>query len=260
MVIENDRFADLPLSMRARTLALLFILISSLTVPASVSAAVKQGDSCKKVGASSIAKGMKFTCVKSGKKLVWGKGVKVSLPIPIPTPTPTPSSSATPTPTTTPTPSATPSPTPTTEPIVLPTSFEDLFVNRKGISLAAWQKSSEIIKANKSKAGTLEIFTGPNTKPYYDDYPVAVSLVSRLFPGRNEPARTIIVRFKYVDLDWAEATLKSKLSSEDWTWLNNTENGKVVPRQCDERSKNCLGGDAAKHLLERSKYYFARRS
>ena len=243
MVIENDRFADLPLSMRARTLALLFILISSLTVPASVSAAVKQGDSCKKVGASSIAKGMKFTCVKSGKKLVWGKGVKVITPASNPSPKPTPSSSPTPTPSPSNSPSPTPTPTstPTVEPIVLPTSFEDLFVNRKGISLAAWQKSSEIIKANKSKAGTLEIFTGPNTKPYYDDYPVAVSLVSRLFPGRNEPARTIIVRFKYVDLDWAEATLKSKLSSEDWTWLNNTENGKVIPRQCDERSKNCMG-------------------
>jgi hypothetical protein len=243
LVIENDRFADLPLSMRARTLALLFVLISSLTVPASVSAAVKQGDSCKKVGASSIAKGMKFTCVKSGKKLVWGKGVKVIAPASNPSPKPTPSSSPTPTPSPSNSPSPTPTPTstPTVEPIVLPTSFEDLFVNRKGISLAAWQKSSEIIKANKSKAGTLEIFTGPNTKPNFDDYPTPVGLVSRLFPSKGEPARTIVIRYLYVDIEWAQTTLRSKLTAEDFTRLNNNEGGKVILGRCDESAKNCFG-------------------
>jgi hypothetical protein len=249
LVIEKDRYAHLLLGMRIRVKLFLFLLASSLIVTTPLSAAVKSGDPCKKVGSTSAAAGKKFTCVKSGTRLVWNKGVAIKVapkPSPKPVlssvaPTPTPTSTPTPTPTATPTPTPSPTPTPTPEPIALPTSFEDLFEKRKGISMAAWQKSFEIIKANKSKVGTLEIFTGPNTKPYYDEYPTAVSLVSRLFPGRSEPARTIIVRFKYLDLDWAEATLKSKLSSEDWTWLNNTENGKVVPRQCDERSKNCMG-------------------
>lgn len=85
LVIENDCSANLPLDMRARALIVLFLLVCSLTVPASVSAAVKQGDACKKVGATSISKGMKFTCVKSGKKLVWGKGIKVVTPASNPT-------------------------------------------------------------------------------------------------------------------------------------------------------------------------------
>jgi hypothetical protein len=61
-------------------------------------AAVKAGDSCKKVGATATASGKKFTCIKSGKKLIWNKGVAVAKPKPVetvvpeatPTPSPTP--------------------------------------------------------------------------------------------------------------------------------------------------------------------------
>jgi len=229
--------------MRIKHTLLVAILAGSLVITNSAYGAVKQGSSCKKAGTTSTVNGLKYTCIKSGKKLVWSKGVKVSTPAPTPTatptPTPTPTPSPTPTPTVTPSPTPTPTPTPTVAPIVLPTSFEDLFERRTGIQLAAWQKTSEIIKSSKSKTGTLEIYTGPNSKPYFDDYPLAISLVSRMFPGRAEPSRTIVMRFNYIDLDWAESTLRSKLSAEDFTWLNNTENGKVVPRQCDSVTKNC---------------------
>jgi hypothetical protein len=189
------------------------------------------------VGITSTVKGVKFTCIKSGKKLVWGKGVAVkkAAPKPVASPTATPEVSASPKP------NPVVTPTPTAKPIVLPTSFEDLYENRKGISLAAWQKSSEIIKATKSKAGTLEIFTGPNTTPNFDDYPTPVSLVSRLFPSRGEPARTIVIRFKYIDIEWAEATLKSKISAEDMTRLNYNEGGRAISGQCETVTKNCNG-------------------
>jgi hypothetical protein len=227
--------------MRIKHTLLVAIVAGSLLITNSAYGAVKQGSSCKKAGTTSTVKGLKYTCIKSGKKLVWSKGVKVSTPVPTPTatPTPTPTPTPSPTPTVTPSPTPTPTPTPTVAPIVLPTSFEDLYERRTGIALAAWQKTSEIIKSSKSKTGTLEIYTGPNSKPYFDDYPLAISLVSRMFPGRAEPSRTIVMRFNYVDLDWAESTLRSKLSAEDFTWLNNTENGKVVPRQCDSVTKNC---------------------
>jgi len=71
-------------------------------VPLNAVAAVKAGDICKKVGSIATANGKKYTCIKSGKKLVWNKGVTVALPKPKPTPTPT--STPTPTPTQTPTP------------------------------------------------------------------------------------------------------------------------------------------------------------
>ena len=52
------------------TLSLLLSIISSSLV---AQAAVKSGSVCTKAGATSVVGGKKFTCVKSGKKLVWDK-------------------------------------------------------------------------------------------------------------------------------------------------------------------------------------------
>lgn len=81
-------------------------LVFALVAPMNATAAIKAGASCKKVGLTSTYAGKKYTCVKSGKKFVWNKGVAVIKPAPVPTPTPTvePSPIATPTPTPTPTP------------------------------------------------------------------------------------------------------------------------------------------------------------
>jgi len=54
-------------------------------------AAPKPGTACKKVGQTSTSAGIKYTCIKSGKKLVWNKGVEVKKATPSPTPTTEPS-------------------------------------------------------------------------------------------------------------------------------------------------------------------------
>jgi len=87
------------------------ILLLGLLSGVASAAVPKAGAACTKAGTTATSNGMKFTCIKSGKKLVWDKGVKVVAPAPVISTTPTPSASATPTPS--PTPSATPSPTPT---------------------------------------------------------------------------------------------------------------------------------------------------
>ncbi len=68
------------------TLIAFFISIT----PNSYAAIPKAGAKCSKVGSTSTYAGKKFTCVKSGKKLVWNKGVKVSIPKDVATPSPTP--------------------------------------------------------------------------------------------------------------------------------------------------------------------------
>jgi hypothetical protein len=76
------------------------------------SAAVKAGDACPKLKSTSTVKGIKYTCIKSGNKLVWNKGVKVaakptSKPTPAATPVPAPVVLATPGPVVSPTPTPT---------------------------------------------------------------------------------------------------------------------------------------------------------
>ena len=75
---------------------------------ASAAKTPKTGAPCTKLKATQIYKGKKYTCIKSGKKLVWNKGVVVKV-----TPTPSQTASATPeAPTPSPTPTRTPTPTP----------------------------------------------------------------------------------------------------------------------------------------------------
>lgn len=110
--------------MRKRVIILTSALIVGvLLAPASTAAAPVTGKTCTTLGQTQLYKFKNYTCIKSGKKLVWSKPVAVSpvAPKPTATPIPTPSATATPTPsatpTPTPTPSATPTPTPTPAPV-----------------------------------------------------------------------------------------------------------------------------------------------
>ena len=56
----------------------LVMLLSLVTIPASFAATPKAGQKCSKLGATQTYSGKKFTCVKSGSKLIWNKGVAIS--------------------------------------------------------------------------------------------------------------------------------------------------------------------------------------
>ena len=78
----------------------------------SNAASPKSGAICIKINSKQTYNGKVFTCVKSGKKLVWDKGV-VLAPSPKPTKSTTPVPSESPSPIKSPTPSPTPTPTAT---------------------------------------------------------------------------------------------------------------------------------------------------
>jgi len=105
--------------MRRLLVGLVAVLSLSLITAQLSVAAVTPGTKCSKAGTTSTYNGKKYTCVKSGKKLVWNKGVAVVKPVPVASPIPV----ATPTPTPTPSVSATPTLTPT------PTSSDLVFTN-----------------------------------------------------------------------------------------------------------------------------------
>ncbi|MEN9325233.1 MAG: hypothetical protein RL414_987 [Actinomycetota bacterium] len=73
----------------------LAFMIPMVLVASNSYAAVKAGSACTKVGTKSVSGGKSYTCIKSGKKLVWSKGVVVAKPS-IVKPTPDPSASAIP--------------------------------------------------------------------------------------------------------------------------------------------------------------------
>ena len=76
--------------MNKRLIAFLPILSLFISLPLTpVNAAAKAGGTCTKAGIKSVAASKTFTCIKSGKKLVWNKGVAVSASKPTPAATPT---------------------------------------------------------------------------------------------------------------------------------------------------------------------------
>ncbi len=101
--------------MRRKLAALISLSLILLILPSTTAVAAnpKAGAKCSKAKQVIIYKGMSYTCIKSGKKLIWSKGKKVISAETSSTPTATPTPSPSPTPTPTPTPSPTPTPTPT---------------------------------------------------------------------------------------------------------------------------------------------------
>ena len=185
-------------------LTCLTLSLATLVVPTGAHAATKIGATCKQPNATSTVNGVAVKCLKTGNKYTWKK-VAASTPA------------------------------------ALPTSFSDLVANRKGISQAAWTKVNQSIAKNTSKVGTFDIHTGPNTNPYFDDYPKPVALVSKLFPTIKEAASNIVIRYMFKDLAWAETKVKELLPASEIERLNRDEGGRLLTSNCDSSQKTCFG-------------------
>ena len=219
--------------MKRAPLALGLILsVFTLGLVPSSTAAVKAGSACTKVGAKSVSGGKSYSCIKSGKKLVWDKGVVVAKPS-VAKPTPAPSASAT----AAPKPSSTPKPTPTVADI----TFENLLQNNASVSYTAWKRTSDIVSSSTAKTRSLTVFTGPGTKPFFEDITYAMNQVSKMYPGKAEPTEVLWIRYKYSDLSWAENMAKEKLSAADYNQIARNQGGNLATSNCDTKSANCRG-------------------
>lgn len=188
------------------------LILSTFTV--AEAASPKAGSSCPKVGTKEVFKGKTFTCVKSGKKLVWNKGVVVvAAPKPSPTPTPSPSpvisASPTPEPTLSPLPSPTSTPKPSTTvkawtPPTAPSGWNDVIERADGIGYWAWKKTSEKIEASTTKLGKIDLVVSPNGVPDNPTPLEALNLVSRFSAGYKEPSRVQIVYADEKDIEWGQ--------------------------------------------------------
>ena len=75
--------------MRRLQVGLVVVLFFSLICTQISVASVIPGAKCSKAGLTTVFKGKKYTCIKSGKRLAWNKGVSIPKPVATPTPTPT---------------------------------------------------------------------------------------------------------------------------------------------------------------------------
>lgn len=181
-----------------------FLLCFSLITPTSV-AAVKAGAKCTKAGTTSVSGGKKFTCIKSGKNLVWNKGVAVKKPSPVAIPTPTPTPEVTPTPTPTPTPVSTPAPTPTPTPTptVKDLTFSNIAENVDAISFNIYSKYQAHMATNYQGSIKVTTIIGPNTVPVNKNSAAAFQIASKIFQNFKQPEEVVAIYYNFADKEWA---------------------------------------------------------
>jgi hypothetical protein len=211
---------------------LVALVLTLIPVVAFSAQKITPGSTCKVYKQKVTHQNKVYTCVKSGKKLVWNKGV--AKPTPQPTPTaigdPAGAVGGTPTPTPSPTPSATSSPTPTLSPTptVVPIPFEpktldDLILHPESISYWAWAKSSQQISSSLNVGSKVTIILGPNTLLPTKFSQTAIDQVTRLHLGFTRPSVVTIIYHNFQDISWAQQE-----------WANISLNP-----QANEATNNC---------------------
>jgi hypothetical protein len=216
---------------RIWSLSLIAILVVTGTVLPAFGAA-KSGSACKKVEQVRVVKGISLKCTKVGKRQVWRKVAAAPVVIPAVEVTPSPSPSPTPTPP----PSAKPTVVPPT--YTLPTSFNDLYENRQGISFAAWKRTWDVIAKTPDRGVQMDLEVGPTTKLFYEDYVGIANLVARAFPNHKIPPKTLVFLFNYADIEWAESKLKDLLDVKDFEYVNEFGRSDFIRGNCKAPS-NC---------------------
>lgn len=171
------------------------LIVSTLTFSTSALAAVKPGVSCKKLGITATSGKDKFTCIASGKKLIWSKGSKINPSIPVSSPAPKVEPLASPSPVV----SQTEKPEP-----FQPTSFDDLIVHPESMPYWAWKKSSQVINTTEIQSSEIEVHIGPNTKLPHELTAKAILKSSKLYAGFALPKTVHAIYYTHEDVAWAQ--------------------------------------------------------
>ena len=145
------------------------------SIPA-VAAQAKAGASCKTQGITSTVKKLKYTCLKSGGKLVWSAGKKVSTPKPSVSPTPE----------------------------IATITFENLESNVEKIAQTAWAKSNPLWTKYEKKIQGVQLLFGPTKKPLncYGGLH-EITKISNFWRKYKQPEKTIAIYAAPEDNNWA---------------------------------------------------------
>ncbi|MEN9324921.1 MAG: hypothetical protein RL414_675 [Actinomycetota bacterium] len=183
--------------MKRLLIASLIFTSVAVFLPSPAIGAAKAGASCSKVGLALTSAGKKYTCIKSGKKLVWNKGVAIAKPSAEPTPSP----------------SAKPETVAVKTPD-MPTSFADLEEKYEGIPYATWQKIQDNLALHKTTDLKINFQFGPNTPQRYPNQWTidAVTLGSRVMGAQKQPAEAKFVQFNKADVSWARTEAEKYVS------------------------------------------------
>ena len=203
-----------------------FALITSLlALPQARAADAKAGNACTKVSTTSVVLGMKFTCIKSGTKLIWSKGVKVS------------SKSAT---------------FKAVIPITLPVAqsgvitFSNIQDNISEIPQTAWQKVQDVLASNSAASVKHDLYIGPNTQLSISggkaQIEVMLQRVTKLWSGFALTKYFSVVYYNLTDEKWAEQKTKDIWKAKGYDASTTGAALHALEISCQSQSAPGVGG------------------
>jgi len=157
--------------MKSKLAIFLSVLIACLSLPLTpANSAVKAGSVCKKAGITSITSSKAYTCVKSGKKLVWNKGVSKSTAV---------------------------------APIDIPISIDNL--DLKGVPQKAYENVIKVLNSRAHATFSPTKFIGANVKQARVDQELAgLNRAIDLWLPYYQPDKFQVVYVVRGDEDWME--------------------------------------------------------
>ena len=176
--------------MKRRLIALLVASIFLIQMNDISNAAVKAGSACPKLNSTSTSGGYKYTCIKSGKKLVWSNGVRVAMT------------------------------TPTTVPIK---NFKELTTRYKDIKYLAWKNAADVATKLPLEGPEIVTLVGPNTKNCYTNTLSAIQRISQVFKGSNLPKKLWILNADKIDKSWIELKTSELLLPHQRLFIDGVE-------------------------------------
>lgn len=187
--------------------SVLFLTLSLPLIP--VNAAAKAGAKCTKAGSTKVVKDKSYTCVKTGKKLVWDKGVVIKTML---TPTPTPSA--------------------TIKPIK---NFSELKTRYLDFHYLAWDSAFKTRSKVASIGLEIESILGPNSRMCERDTKIVLENVQKMYSGSLLPKKIWIIYFDETDRNWAESETKKLLHQNEIQSsngkMNNPESVNVATQE-----------------------------
>ena len=155
-------------------IALIFTLIP---ITAFSAQKITPGTACKIYNQNVTYQNKVYTCIKSGKKLVWSKGIGLVKP------SPTSSKFV---------------------PPYIPKTFEELEGNISGVIYGAWLYTVEQMKSGKPQLGNVQIFSAPGTEVGHPNALIPFGLTAQLFSKFPQPKNVYVIEMGYGDNKWAQ--------------------------------------------------------